>query len=73
MKKNLISLKKFFSFNKMENINDYDIPWWEDYDGDIEEEKRKIEERVSKIMDPEKYEERLNAIEYNDYSYEQSP
>ena len=25
----------------MENINDYDIPWWEDYDGDIEEEKKK--------------------------------
>ena len=51
--------------------NDYDIPWWEDYDGDIEEEKTKIEERVSKIMDPkkrlEKYEELLNAIEYNEY------
>ena len=45
----------------MENINDYDIPWWEDYDGDIEEE------RLSKIAGPEKYEDHLNAIEYNEY------
>ena len=29
-------------------------PRLKDYDGDIEEEKRKIEERVSKIEDPEK-------------------
>ena len=45
----------------MENINDYNIPWWEDYDGDIEEE------RLSKLVGPEKYEEHLNAIEYNEY------
>ena len=31
----------------MENINDYVIPWWDNYDGDIEEE------RLSKIGDPE--------------------
>ena len=46
-------------------------PWWEDYDGDIEEERREIEERVSKIEDPEEREERyeqlLNALEYNEY------
>ena len=45
--------------------------WWEDYDGDIEEEKRKIEERVSKIEDPEEsealYEQLLNALEYDEY------
>ena len=55
----------------MENTNDYDIPRWEDYDGDIEEERRKIIERVSEIEDPEKrqekYEELLKAIEYNEY------
>ena len=45
----------------MENINDYNIPWWASYDGDIEEE------RLSKIGDPEKYEEHLKAIEYNEY------
>ena len=42
-----------------------------DYDGDIEEEKRKIEELVYKIEDPEKrldrYEELLNALEYDKY------
>ena len=45
--------------------------WLKDYDGDIEEEKRKIEERVSKIEDPEerqdRYEELLNALEYDEY------
>ena len=50
---------------------DYDIPWWVDYDGDIEEKRRKIIEHVSEIEDPEKrqekYEELLNAIEYNEY------
>ena len=44
---------------------------WKDYDGDIEEEKRKIEERVSKIEDPEKsqalYEELLYALGYDEY------
>ena len=45
--------------------------WWEDYDGDIEEERREIEERVSKIEDPEeradRYEQLLNALEYDEY------
>ena len=45
--------------------------WWEDYDGDIEEERREIEERFSKIEDPEEREARreqlLNALEYNEY------
>ena len=53
------------------NINEYDIPWWEKYDGDIEEERRKVMECVSEIEDPEerqeKYEDLLNAIEYNEY------
>ena len=42
-----------------------------DYDGDIEEEKRKIEECVSKIEDPEEsqalYEELLYALGYDEY------
>ena len=45
--------------------------WWEDYDGDIEEERMKIEERVSKIEDPEerldRYRELLNTLEYDEY------
>ena len=45
--------------------------WLKDYDGDIEEEKRKIEERVSKIEDPEEsqalYEELLYALGYDEY------
>ena len=45
--------------------------WWEDYDGDIEEEKRKIEELVSKIEDLEerlsRYVDLLNALEYDEY------
>ena len=52
----------------MENTNN---PWWEDYDGDIEEERRKIIERVNEIEDlekrQEKYDELLMAIEYNEY------
>ena len=44
---------------------------WEGYDGDIEEERREIEERVSKIEDFEereaRYEQLLNALEYNEY------
>ena len=59
------------SFENLSDIEDYDKPWWVDYDGDIEEERRKIIERVSEIEDPEKrqekYEELLNAIEYNEY------
>ena len=55
----------------MENTNNCNIPWWEDYNGDIEEERRKIIERVSEIEDPEKrqekYEELLMAIEYDEY------
>ena len=46
-------------------------PWWEDYDGDIEEERRKIIERVNEIEDlekrQEKYDELLIALEYNEY------
>ena len=45
--------------------------WWDNYDGDIEEEKRKIEELVSKIEDPEerldRYEDLLNDLEYDEY------
>ena len=45
--------------------------WWEDYDGDIEEERREIIERVNKIEDPEEredqYEQLLNALEYDEY------
>ena len=52
----------------MENTNN---PWWEDYDGDIEEERRKIIERVNEIEDlekrQEKYDELLMALEYNEY------
>ena len=55
----------------MENTNNCDIQWWKDYDGDIEEERRKIIERVSEIEDPEKkletYEELLIALEYDQY------
>ena len=59
------------SFENLSNIEDYDKPWWVDYDGDKEEKRRKIIEHVSEIEDPEKrqekYEELLNAIEYNEY------
>ena len=52
----------------MENTNN---PWWEDYNGDIEEERRKIIERVNEIEDlekrQEKYDELLMALEYNEY------
>ena len=45
--------------------------WWEDYDGDIEEERRKIEERVRKIEDFEEgealYEQLINDLEYDEY------
>ena len=52
---------------------DYDQkPWWVDYDGDIEEEKYEIEQRVLReIKDPEEQldmiEEELDKIEYNEY------
>ena len=55
----------------MENTNNRDIPWWEDSDGDIEEERRKIIERVNEIEDlekrQEKYDELLMALEYDEY------
>ena len=55
----------------MENTSDYYIPCWEDYDGDIEEERRKIIERVNEIEDlekrQEKYDELLMALEYDEY------
>ena len=51
---------------------DYNIiPWWKNFNDDIEEERRKIEERVKEIEDPdereEKYEELLDKLEYNEY------
>ena len=60
------------TFENLSDIEDYDDkPWWVDYDGDIEEEKRKIEKRVREIEDPEKrlekYEELLDKLEYNEY------
>ena len=56
----------------MENTNnETEKPWWEDYDGDIEEERRKIIERVNEIEDlekrQEKYDELLMALEYDEY------
>ena len=55
----------------MENTRYCEIPWWENYDGDIEEEAREILERVKEMEDPEKrqdkYEELLDGIEYNEY------
>ena len=52
----------------MENTNK---PWWEDYDGDIEEKRRKIIEHVNEIEDLEKrqkkYDELLMALEYDEY------
>ena len=55
----------------MENTSDYYIPWWENYDGDIEEERRKIIERVNEIEDlekrQEKYDELLMVLEYDEY------
>ena len=51
--------------------NNRDIPWWKDYDGDIEEKRRKIIERVNEIEDlekrQEKYDELLMALEYDEY------
>ena len=62
-------------YGDMEEYEDIDEEgfkyWWEDYDGDIEEERREIEERVSKIEDPEEREAQreqlLNALEYDEY------
>ena len=59
-------------FENLSNIEDYDDkPWWKNYDGDIEEERRKIIERVSEIEDPderqEQYEELLDKIGYDEY------
>ena len=51
--------------------NKTEKPWWVDYDGDIEEERRKIIERVNEIEDlekrQEKYDELLKALKYNKY------
>ena len=45
--------------------------WWEDYDGDIEEERRGIKERASKIEDADRSEHYLYnaiaALEYDEY------
>ena len=58
------------SFENLSDIEDYDKPWWVDYDGDIEEERRKIIERVSEIEEPEKRQEKyedgwLVVLEFN--------
>ena len=58
--------------NKMENYDGgIEKAWWENYDGDIEEERRKIIERVNEIEDLEKrqetYDELLMALEYDEY------
>ena len=59
------------TFENLSDIEDYDIPWWKKYDGDIEEERRKIKDIVSEIEDPEErqeqYEELLDKIGYNEY------
>ena len=45
--------------------------WWEDYDGDIEEERREIIERASKIEDEDQREyylySTIAALEYDEY------
>ena len=41
---------------------DYDIPWWENYDDDIEEERRKIEELVKEIEGPDEIEEKYKNL-----------
>ena len=60
------------TFENLSDIEDYDDkPWLVDYDGDIEEEKRKIIERVREIEDSDeretKCEELLNELEYTEY------
>ena len=59
------------TFENLSDIEDYDDkPWWVDYDGDIEEERRKIIEHVKEINPDEretKYQELLNELEYNEY------
>ena len=59
-------------FKRMFGDYDYYRPWWVDYDGDIEEERHEIEQRVLReIEDSEeqldKIEEELDKIEYNEY------
>ena len=51
---------------------DYNIiPWWKNFNDDIEEERRRISELVRETEDPEerleKYEELLDKLEYNEY------
>ena len=45
--------------------------WWEDYDGDIEEERMEIEERASKIANDDQREwylyNAIGALEYDEY------
>ena len=61
------------TFENLSDIEDYDDkPWWVDYDGDIEEEKYKIEDRILReIEDPEeqlnKIQLELEALEYDEY------
>ena len=45
--------------------------WWDDYDGDIEEERREIEEHASKIENDDQREcylyNAIDALEYDEY------
>ena len=47
-------------------------PWWDDYDGDMDEEKYEIEQRVLREIEDDDeieltIEEKLDKIEYNEY------
>ena len=49
-----------------------DRPWWDDYDGDIEEEKYEIEQRVLREIEDSEEQldmiaDELDKIEYNEY------
>ena len=65
--------EEFDGYIDIDTDDEEEVFWFrlKDYDGDIEEEKRKIEERVSKIEDPEEsqalYEELLYALGYDEY------
>ena len=62
---------EFIEYTDTDDEEDVFWPQLKDNDGDIEEENRKIEERVSKIEDPEEgqalYEELLYALGYDEY------
>ena len=58
-------------FNEDNDFNEDFKFWWEDSDGDIEEERRKIIERASKIEDEDQREYyrycAIAALEYDEY------